>query len=490
MAVSRSPTTFVSTCFLVLLFYFVPAMVFQMQMVLPTKTTTNKETPAMVPEMSVESMLNDAVNSATGKLFWGQPIRTFSGERVFRDYQPPKQHSPTKPMTSLAKKCDRWNVVTTIFAPSEAVLRAASVSGWCTVIVADTKTPKNYMQDAGFSSASLNKQAIQYLSVEDQQTWYQRAKDTAVGVFLKATPFRHFSRKNVGYLYAIQHGARFIFDFDDDNLLPLDGSSTQQRVLPPLTNTTHLQGARIVESEHIAFNHHPLMGAPIKNSWPRGFPLPYIQERSSHGTIVETDVTISMESVAVLQFCADGNPDVDAVHRLVHPLPMLFDPFNHATKVSKETIISTQGALMVPTNSFAPYNAQATLHTYPVMWALLLPLSVPGRVSDIWRAYFAQAIYKDLGLSVVMLPPKVQQERNEHNYLADMQAELDLYFKGEKLLEFLRDWSSNANSIPGRIEDLWIELYERGYIEVKDISVVKAWLAALAEIGYEFPTIV
>jgi hypothetical protein len=84
--------------------------------------------------------------------------------------------------------------------------------------------------------------------------------------------------------------------------------------------------------------------------------------------------------------------------------------------------------LLVPINAFVPYNAQAIIHTYKSLWALLLPMTVPGRVSDIWRAYFAQAIFHhDIGLSVVMLPLSVQQERNDHNYLADMQAELDLF---------------------------------------------------------------
>ena len=32
-------------------------------------------------------------------------------------------------------------------------------------------------------------------------------------------PWNHFGRKNIGYLYAILHGATMIWDFDDDNML-------------------------------------------------------------------------------------------------------------------------------------------------------------------------------------------------------------------------------------------------------------------------------
>ena len=31
--------------------------------------------------------------------------------------------------------------------------------------------------------------------------------------FVQLTPESHFSRKNIGYLYAIRHGAEFIWDF-------------------------------------------------------------------------------------------------------------------------------------------------------------------------------------------------------------------------------------------------------------------------------------
>jgi hypothetical protein len=37
------------------------------------------------------------------------------------------------------------------------------------------------------------------------------------------------------------------------------------------------------------------------------------------------------------------------------------------------------------------------------------------------------------------------------------------------------------------MEELWIDLYECGYIEINDVKVVQLWLSALVEIGYEFP---
>ena len=46
----------------------------------------------------------------------------------------------------------------------------------------------------------------------------------------------------------------------------------------------------------------------------------------------------------------------------------------------------------------APFNAQATLFMRDALWALLLPITVHGRISDIWRGYLVQRLFWDIGL--------------------------------------------------------------------------------------------
>ena len=43
------------------------------------------------------------------------------------------------------------------------------------------------------------------------------------------------------------------------------------------------------------------------------------------------------------------------------------------------------GPLALPEGVLAPTNAQACVHLAVAFWGTLLPTSVPGRVSDIWR---------------------------------------------------------------------------------------------------------
>ena len=409
-----------------------------------------------------------AASSATGVLFSGRSFRTFQGERYF---QPGSEIRVTKKKTyGDSMTCERWAVVTTILGPTEAVKLVPELDGWCTVVVADRKTPNNYIEQANPPSPVL----LTFLSIKDQEEWAVQLGET--GTFVRNIPYNHFARKSIGYLYAIQHGAKFIFDFDDDNIL---GRDERGNLLSPLKNETHLQNARTaMQAKHI-FNSHPLMGASLHNSWARGFPLELVLDETTQGSIAfESD--FSMKRIGVMQLCANGDPDIDAVHRLTKPLPMHF----RSERDGGQPVV-------VPKHVFAPYNAQATLHTVDALWALLLPSTVPGRVSDIWRGYFAEALFRDLDLAVAYLPPRITQDRNAHNYLADMEAESDLYLKAGTLIRFLSGWSNNAlETIPARMEGLWIDLYERGYIEEGDVKMVQRWLSALCEIGYEFPRFV
>ena len=420
------------------------------------------------------------VDSSTGSLFQGNVIRKYTGERI--SLQSVKPTLSTK--SRFAPTCENWAVVTTIFAPSLAIERAALLpEDWCTVVVADTKTPDNYQltlkevlsKKVSSSQASAALQRIKYLSVEEQRRWGTET-GPYVSAFVQSIPFRHFARKNIGYLYAIRQGAKILFDFDDDNILDtLDDNDPSSPVVPPVLNTTHVSQVRWPILGKLVLNHHPLMGASFSTSWPRGFPLSAIQDNTTHGTpgAFLKASPLPMERVGVLQLCAQDNPDVDAIHRLVQPLPMTFD--------------NSQQPLLVPPRVFAPTNAQATVHTRSALFATLLPATVPGRVSDIWRGYLAKRLLDDVDLAQIYLAPHVRQDRNVHDYMADLAAELDLYLKTNKLLEFLDCWVPPKNSsLPERMEALWIDSYERGYIELGDVELMQKWLQALVEVEYDF----
>ena len=184
-----------------------------------------------------------------------------------------------------------------------------------------------------------------------------------------------------------------------------------------------------------------------------------------------------------MQSLANTDPDVDAIYRLLMLIPFNFTAKLHRTPTSQLKL------LKVPDRAFSPYNAQAPLHGYSALWSLLLPVTVHGRVSNIWRGYIYQRLAKDLGLGLVFASPAVTQVRNVHNYLADFDSEQALYRKAGRLIEQLSELALTGPSLPSRMEALYVYLYERGYIELADVEMCQQWLSALISIGYSFPSI-
>jgi hypothetical protein len=89
------------------------------------------------------------------------------------------------------------------------------------------------------------------------------------------------------------------------------------------------------------------------------------------------------------------------------------------------------------------------------------------------------------GLSLVFATPKEMQERNAHDYyLQDFNAEQEtLYNKSGKLNKFLSEWDSkDVDTIPKRMDDLWIDLVALDQARYK-LSALKRNYRNVAMIG-------
>lgn len=431
-----------------------------------------------------------AGTATSGKLFSGSKVASYDMTKLRfasfgdRDHLRSSVRSPrSESFEAHPLKCSHWSVVTTIFEPSEAVKRQAHLKDWCLVVVGDRKGPKDYPLDAPAGN-------VVFLTAAQQE---QLASHFPL---VQALPWNHFGRKNVGFLYAILHGARFVWDFDDDNMLL---SSTPRLDIPgnPWIQPTNSNGSAPdlqadswgfglsfkvldVKRRHTlsSFNPYPLMGAPMLPCWPRGLPLEHIKEPGPNSTDLAVR-QIPTAAVGVVQSLAQHDPDIDAIFRLTMPIPFDFAATSPALP------------LLVPEGTYAPYNAQATLHLYSSLWSLLLPVTVHGRVSDIWRGYITQRLGRDIGMKLVFSPPIVRQDRNTHNYLADFDSEGPLYKRASKLIHQIdKEWQPKGSSLVARIEELWVFLYEHGYFEKEDVVLVQAWLQSLIDAGYDFPRLV
>ena len=76
------------------------------------------------------------------------------------------------------------------------------------------------------------------------------------------------------------------------------------------------------EANISVYNPYPSLGAPAWPCWPRGFPLDVVQMPSPG---IEPAPNGSKAKFGVLQSLADVEPDVDAIYRLTHGTPFVFD---------------------------------------------------------------------------------------------------------------------------------------------------------------------
>ncbi|KAK3580048.1 hypothetical protein CHS0354_028619 [Potamilus streckersoni] len=342
-------------------------------------------------------------------------------------------------LSDSKSNCPYWAVLTTIHGPSEAVRFIATNRNWCLVIVADTKTPPRSVYLRGIEA----EENVRFLSLEDQDYLYR-----ALSLII---PREHFGRKNIGYLYAIQHGAEIIWDFDDDNLGLIDIQSKNFK--PEFHYVTscenHLSPFRCI-------NLYPYFGINESHAWPRGFPLRRIKDQSLTPKMCNFNDKVI---IGVFQSLANVQPDVDAIYRLTRDVPFNFQ----ATPDSHRPLV-------VPKGMYVPFNAQAKLWNRNSFKYIPLPINVHGRVSDIWRSYMAEYFFYKNNIQVAFTPPYVKQDRNPHDNLGDLDAEIDLYRKSEQFVNFLSRHSSSIS-----LKELYQELYQREYIEERDLRFIKVW---------------
>ena len=428
--------------------------------------------PSPLSESTTAESGTRAAKSGTatsGKLFSGKPVR-----QSLTPLDPKIAQIQWEAVLEDGHQCDSKRpfaaVVTTIAQVStKAISELASSRPDVTVIViADKKSPQKW---------DLIHDNVKYVTVEEQERLYS-------GSFMP--PWNHFGRKNVGYLQALKSGACFIWDFDDDNILldPVHGvlqmdnlRTWAQTAVEVTAPSAFADGA--VPSRWV--NLMPIMGN-TRFIWPRGSPLEPLQQASTFLPPLQAMATCKQQGLpagcvplgadchclGLLSTLAQGNPDLDAIQRLTGPSDIYF-----------RREVGSLVALGIRTTM--SHNAQATVVSRSALILGMLPMTVHGRVSDIWRAVTLNRLCEVYGLRVAVTSGTVQHIRNPHSFLGDLDAEQPLYAQANVLGNMLADWTpTRPSSVGGTIQELYILLYEAGVVEAQDVLFAQQWVLAAA----------
>lgn len=328
-------------------------------------------------------------------------------------------------------------VITTINQPTRAVEEIARDCARLSaefVIIGDTKSPVDFHQDGA-----------NYLDVLAQME-----SGFALG---KIAPTKHYARKNIGYLEAIRNGAEIILETDDDNI-PLVGFWAPRHVA---TSARHVESAGWT-NVYRYFSKN--------NIWPRGLPLDKILTPPPSLDGIAT----ALVQCPIQQGLANKNPDVDAIYRLVLPLPIDFD---EAPPVA------------LGRGSWCPFNSQNTTWWREAFPLLYLPFHCSFRMTDIWRSFVAQRISWENGWSVLFHSATVFQERNEHSLIRDFEEEIPGYLRNTAICEQLGALSlrSGVAAIPDNLRLCYRELVANDHVGSEELPLLDAWLDDLAALG-------
>ncbi len=324
-------------------------------------------------------------------------------------------------------------VVTSIGAPNRImreIARGGMDHGYDFIVAGDTKSPKDFALDG-----------CRFLDIEAQ---------IATGFrFAASCPTRHYARKNVGYLEAIRGGATQIIETDDDNIpAPAFFAPRERKVCVPLLSGGGWANVYRYFTDALI--------------WPRGLPLDKV---NAPLTALEL-LPVKELDCPIQQGLADDNPDVDAIYRLILPLPQSFD---------RGRRVALGGG------AWCPFNSQNTTWWREAFPLLYLPAYCSFRMTDIWRSFVAQRVAWEAGWSILFHEATVRQERNEHDLMRDFADEVPGYLNNHRISQALMGLAlkSGVENIPGNMRVCYAKLAEMDLVGTEELALLDAWLADL-----------
>lgn len=194
------------------------------------------------------------------------------------------------------------------------------------------------------------------------------------------------------------------------------------------------------------------------NIWPRGLPLDYV----SNNKIKLSNKKFEREFFLQQGVC-EGNPDVDAIYRLLNKNINI--KFKNNFKVNLS-------------NSCSPFNSQNTIWFKKIFPLLYLPVTCSMRSTDIVRSLICLKILKNDKKNILFYGTTMYQKRNYHNLENDFKDEIYIYLNSKKILDALK----NLNLKKGHknyLENLLIcykALIKKGLFDIKEIKYLNAWI--------------
>jgi hypothetical protein len=336
------------------------------------------------------------------------------------------------------KKYPNHIVFTTIFYPELLHAYHANLSKFgqledtCVWVVGDRKTPKEVA--ALCQEVSAKGLLTTYLDCDWQEEWAKRYPAMA-----ERLPWNNETRRNIGYLQALESGCERLISIDDDNWPTEDDFIGGHSLTGQKWNTSLVEEPSGFHNvcEYLEF-------VPSRSVFPRGFPF----KLRGTANAPKQGIARAEAVVGVTAGLWLNEPDIDAT-------TWLNGKVNGIGYHGPEAFVLSQA-------TWSPINTQNTSVIRDLIPAYLcIPMGwdVPGgkiqRYGDIWGGYFLQAILAGTPYHVAFGRPLVDHRRNPHDYVDDLRQEFWGTVLTDWLLATLREsFQPTSSSIGGRVTEL------------------------------------
>lgn len=239
-------------------------------------------------------------------------------------------------------------------------------------------------------------------------------------------PMRCIQRRNAAIWYAIVTGFEYVITVDDDNA-PVNDHFVEALVaeLGTYVHSTVSSYSGFLNLGEICVPRFHQRGAPygVDTSMNLVATHPHGEPR-----------------VVVAQAMVLGDPDCDAIERMIN------SPYVHAV----------QNRIVVTPGTYAAFNSQAT--AWLREWApVMAVLPHVGRYDDIFASFIFHRLAREYNVALYAGDPVVVQDRNEHDLVKDLRAEL---FGMGRVYDFCRSLDAAAISRDMPLWQAYSELVE------------------------------
>ena len=271
------------------------------------------------------------------------------------------------------------------------------------IIIGDVKTPP--IEDYCKEVSAQYGVPIEYLDIPTQEKTLPKP---LLGLFDYNTP----DRTMLGGMLAYMRGAQRIIAIDDDNFVTgsdfvgghkivnkyaIDKQTGKKGVIPT--------SIKVITSDTGWVNvYEAVDSVGGVQFYPRGYPF------GQRHKLTHISQTGRQANVVANQGLVLGDPDIDAIQRLAHPINAL--QVNH-----------TYPPQFGLSNSWSPFNYQNTCITRDLIPCYFRPKS-GSRNADIWTAYIFNRLAEHMGDTITFGEPLVTQDRNKHDLFDDLDIEL------------------------------------------------------------------